>query len=96
MRKYVLNLSGYICAAIGARELYGLYHQGAIERNTPCRRQGAAAWSTVDDMFPMLKYEPRQGTTYIRPASGPMRRSAAKLLAAPSPDEMVRLMGTLP
>lgn len=94
MKTFVLNPSGFELPGLSARELGTLFHQGMVERATPCRPSGDSVWSTVDDIFPMLKYQPRQcGLQLTRSAGRPIRRAAAKLLAAASFDDLVRFLG---
>ena len=91
MKKFVLNLSGYESEAMTLREVRKLYQEGAISRHTPCRGRDDHAWSTVDDTFPMLKYEPRSKLC-IAGWSGPMRRAVTNLLVIPPTGERARLM----
>ena len=95
MKKYILNLSGYESSGMTARQLGELYHHGAISRTTPCRTRRSSVWSTLDDMFPMLKYEPIQSGFRMPRGAGPMRRTVTKLLVAPSPTDMIQMMGSL-
>ena len=91
MKKFVLNLSGYESEPMTLREISKLYHEGGINRNTPCRMRTESAWSTVDDLFPMLKYEPRSKLC-VAGWSGPMRRAATQLLVMPATGEAARLV----
>ena len=92
MKKLVLNLGGY-AEPVTTRQLRRLYREGAISRHTPCRRRRDMRWSTVDDMFPMLKHEPRSKLC-IAGWTGPMRRTATKLLVIPSAGEIPSLVAT--
>ena len=91
MKKFVLNLSGYESEAMPLRELRNLYQDGSINARTPCRERRDERWSTIDEMFPMLKYEPRSKLC-IAGCSGPMRRAASKLLVIPPSGEAARLV----
>ena len=91
MKKFVLNLSGYESEPMPLRDIRKLYHEGGISRHTPCRQRDNHAWSTIDDMFPMLKYEPRSKLC-IAGWSGPMRRTVTNLLVIPPTGERARLM----
>ena len=91
MKKFVLNLSGYESEPMTVREISKLYHEGAISRHTPCRPRSEDAWSTVDEIFPMLKHEPRSKLC-IAGWSGPMRRAATQLLVIPTSGEAARLV----
>ena len=91
MKKFVLNLSGYESEPMPLRDIRKLYEEGAISRHTPCRGRDDRAWSTVDDLFPMLKYEPRSKLC-IAGWSGPMRRVVTNLLVIPPTGERARLM----
>lgn len=90
---FVLNLSGYEAPRLTAGELRALFHQGIIDRSTPCRGSRSSMWSTLDDIFPMLKYEPRRGVRLSRSA-GPIRRCAENLKATATFSELLRLLGT--
>lgn len=83
MKKFVLNLSGYESELMALREIRKLYQEGAISRHTPCRGRRDERWSTVDDMFPMLKHEPRSKLC-IAGWNGPMRLAASQLLVMPA------------
>ena len=91
MKKFVLNLSGYESEAMTLRDVRKLYQEGSISRHTPCRDRRHERWSTVDDVFPMLKYEPRSKLC-IAGWTGPMRRAASKLLVMPTSGEAARLV----
>lgn len=94
MKPFVLNLGGYTPPRVSARQLRTLFHQGVIERNTRCRHRKATVWSTIDEIFPMLKYEERRfGVVLSRKQTGPIRRSAAKLLTVPSLSELLHFLG---
>jgi hypothetical protein len=51
MKNYVLNMSGHECAGISAHEISELFHQGAIERDTPCRRERSSIWKRWTKFF---------------------------------------------
>lgn len=87
MRKFVLNLSGYESDPMALRQLRRLYQEGAISRQTPCRERRGNRWSTLDDMFPMLKHEPRSKLC-IAGWTGPMRRTATNLTVMPAPGDL--------
>lgn len=91
MKKFVLNLSGYESEPMAVREIRKLYQEGAISRHTPCRNRCDESWSTVDDMFPMLKHEPRSKLC-IAGWTGPMRLTATKLMVIPATSEIARLV----
>ena len=91
MKKFVLNLSGYASEPMTLRDVRKLYQEGSVSRHTPCRARGAEAWSTIDDTFPMLKYEPRSKLC-IAGWTGPMRRAATKLLVVRSDGERARFV----
>lgn len=83
MKKFVLNLGGYESQAMPMRQLRKLYQEGGISRHTPCRERRGNRWSTVDDMFPMLKHEPRSKLC-VAGWTGPMRRTATNLIVIPA------------
>ena len=90
MKKFVLNLSGYESQPMAVREVRKLYQEGAISRHTPCRHRRDGRWSTVDDMFPMLKHEPRSKLC-IASWTGPMRLTATNLMVIPAAGELASL-----
>ena len=83
MKKFVLNLSGYESEPMALREVRRLYQEGSISRHTPCRNRRDERWSTVNDMFPMLKHEPRSKLC-IAGWTGPMRLTVTNLLVIPA------------
>ena len=83
MNKFVLNLSGYESEPMALREIRKLYQEGAISRHTSCRRRRDETWSTVDDMLPMLKHEPRSKLC-IAGWTGPMRLTVTNLTVIPA------------
>jgi hypothetical protein len=91
MKKFVLNLSGYESEAMTLSDIRKLYQEGTISRHTPCRGRRDERWSTVDDLFPMLKYEPRSKLC-IAGWTGPMRRAATQLLVIPPTGEAARFV----
>ncbi|MFN2508497.1 MAG: hypothetical protein ABR589_06960 [Chthoniobacterales bacterium] len=96
MKSFVLNLGGYETPRMSATEVSVLFHRGAIERTTPCRRRRASIWSTVDDIFPMLKYEVRQAGVCLAQSAGPMRRSAERLNATATFSDLLHFLGSKP
>ena len=94
MRRYVLNLSGYESTAMSAREIRHLFQTGAVTAATPCCRRSATTWSTIDQLFPNLKNDVRGALIRFAPGAGPMRREVARLLVAPSANELMKLIGS--
>jgi hypothetical protein len=93
MKKFVLNLGGFESEALTLRQLRKLYHEGGISRHTPCRNRRRGGWSTVDNMFPMLKYEPRSKLC-IAGWPGPMRRTVTQLLVMPAAGGAASMVST--
>ncbi len=56
---------------LNAREISQLVRHGQLHHNVPCKPKGEAAWSTVDQLFPLLKHSPE---VYSLPSDGPERR----------------------
>jgi hypothetical protein len=42
---------------LSAHQIADLFHAGRLGRNTPCRRAEKKEWRTVDELFPLLKYQ---------------------------------------
>ena len=40
-----------------AEDIANLYRAGRLRKNDPCRVTGTAPWKTVDELFPLLKYD---------------------------------------
>ena len=93
MKKFVLNVSGYESQPMTMRDVRKLYQEGTISRHTPCRGRRADRWSTVDDMLPMLKYEPRSKLC-IAGWTGPMRLTVTNLIVMPAAAEFASLATT--
>ncbi len=96
MKRYVLNLGGYESTPMSEREIRQLFQTGAVEAVTPCCAARADTWSTVEAIFPSLKNEVRYGQVKFAPGAGPMRRTVARLLVAPSANELMNLIGSRP
>ena len=42
---------------LNAREISRLYRFGQLDGRHPCKPKGEARWRSVDDLFPLLRYE---------------------------------------
>ena len=42
---------------LNAREISRLYRFGQLDGRQPCKPKGEAKWRTVDELFPLLRYE---------------------------------------
>jgi hypothetical protein len=42
---------------LSATQIADLFHSGRLDRSTPCRRAEKKEWRTVDELFPLLKYQ---------------------------------------
>ncbi len=56
---------------LNAREISQLVRHGQLHHKVPCKPTGEAAWSTVDQLFPLLKHSPE---VYSLPSYGSERR----------------------
>jgi hypothetical protein len=59
---------------LAAEEIVQLFREGKIRRSDPCRELGQKQWRTIDEIFPLLKYD-RSGV----PASDGGRRKYSVL-----------------
>lgn len=46
------------------KDISVLYQSGGISKNTVCVAEGKQSWQTIDEMFPLLKYEGHSATRY--------------------------------
>lgn len=68
-------------ATLTSEQTANLSQAGSFSRDEPCRRVGARAWRTLDELFPLLKYE--AGASSAAPdESAPLSRSMIPLLAS--------------
>ena len=95
MRKFVLNLSGYESDALSKREIREMFASGVIDGRTPCCPTNATTWGYLSDFFPDL-LDAAEPVVRLEPGAGPMRRSIAKWSVTPSPDELLKLLGSCP
>jgi hypothetical protein len=42
---------------LSATQIADLFHAGRLGRNTPCKALSKKEWRTIDELFPLLKYE---------------------------------------
>ena len=56
-------------APLTAAKIGFLFHAGRLSRNSPCRLSGQPQWRTVDELFPLLKYD--SSGQWISPADEP-------------------------
>lgn len=83
MKLYDLLVEGYH-TPLTASQIAELFHADQIQRNDPCKEVGTERWKTIDELFPLLKYDSsgssestRRGvstdpsTDYAKPAGRP-------------------------
>lgn len=56
MKLYDLLVDGYHSPR-SAEDIANLFRAGRLRKNDPCRATGTAHWKTVDELFPLLKYD---------------------------------------
>jgi hypothetical protein len=56
VKKYDLLVDGYH-TPLSADVIAGLYRAGRLRKNDPCREAGTERWRTLDELFPLLKYD---------------------------------------
>ena len=61
---YEVNVRG-LRSALNLREISHLYRAGQLNPRTQCKPKGAAGWSTIGELFPLM--EPT-ATTYVLPS----------------------------
>lgn len=48
-------------SALNSREIDRLFRAGVLGGRQPCKPKGEARWRTIDELFPLLKYEADAG-----------------------------------
>ncbi len=56
VKLYDLLVDGYHTPR-SAKDIADLYQAGRLRKNDPCRVTGTTHWKTVDELFPLLKYD---------------------------------------
>ncbi len=69
----------HLSSPLNAREISQLFRYGQLHPKVPCKPKGEAAWSTVEQLFPLLKHSPEG---YSLPSDGPQRSRRWFWLAA--------------
>jgi hypothetical protein len=69
MKSYLLKAGDREEGPLTEQEIAQLYADGTVNRDTPCRLEGAIGWKTIDDYLPMLKY----GTQLPAPSAAAIR-----------------------
>jgi hypothetical protein len=75
---YSLQRDGYH-TALTAAQVAELFHAGRLVRDDPCKATGNKKWRTIDELFPLLKYELPAGPRHQIDNS---RRSRSIIVAA--------------
>lgn len=70
-----------------SKQIANLFHAGSFSRDEPCRRVDARSWRTLDEFFPLLKYDagassftPEEGESLRRPLISPLASALIVLL----------------
>ena len=75
MKKYDLHVEGYH-TPLSAEHIAELFRAGRLRRSDQCRELGAREWRTIDELFPLLKYDSTGSGSGAPPTSGGGIRSA--------------------
>lgn len=70
MKLYDLLVEGYH-TPLTADQIAELFRAGRLQRHDPCKEKEKAAWRTIEDLFPLLKYDSAAGI--------PMRHAGAAI-----------------
>ena len=65
MKLYDLLVEGYH-TPLTASQIAKLFHAGQIQRNDPCKEVATERWRTIDELFPLLKYNSRASSESTR------------------------------
>ncbi len=63
-------------------EIADLFHAGSFSRDEPCRRVGARTWRTLDELFPLLKYDAEAYSVTPEARESPSRSMTSPLASA--------------
>lgn len=74
MKRYELHVEGYH-TALTAEEIAELFQARRLRRTDHCREVGSEHWRTLDELFPLLKYD----STSSAPASPMLARVVSSL-----------------
>jgi hypothetical protein len=85
--KYDLHVEGYH-TPLTAEEIAELFRGGRLRRSDKCREVGAREWRTIDELFPLLKYDLSGGTSGAPPTS--RRRNKSALDGSDEPGDVNR------
>ena len=75
MTKYDLHVEGYH-TPLTAEHIAELFRGGRLRRSDKCREVGAREWRTIDELFPLLKYDSSGSTSGAPPTSRGRIKSA--------------------
>ena len=67
MKKYELHVEGYY-SPLTADQIAELFRAGRLRRSDRCREVDAREWRTIDELFPLLKYDSSGSTSGLPPA----------------------------
>ena len=80
---YELHVDGYH-TPLSATQIAELFHASRLRRHDPCRPVGQNNWQTIDELFPLLKYEasPASSIPNANSAAAAIRRPLTSALQA--------------
>lgn len=91
MRRYELHVEGYH-APLTAEQIAELFRAKQVRRNDKCREVGAREWRTIDELFPLLKYDSSSGISGLPPTGSGRKKSAFD--GSDQPGDVVRPMSS--
>jgi len=59
---------------LNSREIGRLFRSGHLDGRQPCKPRGEAQWRTIDELFPILKYEAAAPPLRFHPPGQPRSR----------------------
>ena len=75
---YDLGVKGYH-TPLTREQIAELFYAGRVDRNHPCKPTAKSEWRTIDELFPLLKYD---STSYLYRIDDSRRLPVSILLAA--------------
>ena len=77
---YDLDVKGYH-TPLTREQIAELFHAGRVDRHHPCKLTTKSEWRTIDELFPLLKYD---STSYLYRIDNSRRLPISMLLAGAS------------
>ena len=84
VKLYDLLVDGYHTPR-SAEDIANLYRSGRLRKSDPCRLSGTKDWKTLDELFPLLKYDSRRLSSFGLGSTNSIILDHAGVTGAPRP-----------